>query len=192
MSLSTSNVCNKCKTRVPKNRPRLVCNFCNLAKHYKCQSLSKADAYYIINSTTCYWSCYECVADMLPVNACTITRNKNIKTDNNSTVRFKAKCFSCNGQSYSQKSISNCTWCDEVCHNKCINGILGCNKCCDAMIPGFRVHNYELYGTTSSAANDCMFNPYCSSNNVHLIGDKIANEVEQNNFWNEISDCLIK
>ena len=190
MSLGTNNVCNKCKTRVPKNRPRLVCNICNLAKHYKCQNLSKADGYSIINCTTLNWSCYECMTEILPLNACTVTRTKNNKTDN-TTVRFKAKCFSCSGQSYSVKTISTCPWCDEVCHRKCINGILGCNKCCDDMIPGFRFHNYELYGTTSTAANDCIFNPYCSSNNVYQIGDKIANEAEHNNFWNEISDCLI-
>jgi exonuclease III len=102
-----------------------------------------------------------------------------------------AKCSSCNGQSYSKNNISNCPWCDQVCHKKCINGILGCNKCCDATIPGFRVHTYELYGSISTYANDCIFNPYSSSNNAFQIGEKITNESEENSFWNEISDRLI-
>ena len=188
MSLGTNNVCTKCRTRVPKNRPRLVCSICNTAKHYKCQSLTKTDAYFIISCTTLDWSCYECVTEILPVNACVVTRKKSVDT----IARFKVKCSSCNGQSYSAKNISNCQWCGEICHKKCVNGTLGCNKCCDDMIPGFRVHNYELYGSTPTIiANDRVFNPYCSSNNVNQIGDKIANEAEQNSFWSEISDCLV-
>ena len=189
MSLSANNTCSKCKCRVPKNRPRLVCDICNLTKHYRCQSLSKTDAYFIIKCADSTWSCNECIFDILPVNACTVSRAKNCSQ--NSTPKFKTKCFSCDGQSYSAKNVDNCPWCGAVCHKKCINNNLGCNKCCDNMIPGFRVNNFELYGTTTAACNDFIFNPYCSSNNIYQIGDKIANEAEHNNFWNEISDCLI-
>ena len=76
------------------------------------------------------------------------------------------------------------------CHKKCINNSLGCNNCCDNIIPGFRVHNYELLGNIEQV-NNKIFNPYSHTSNVNLIGDIIANEQENNTVWNDISDHLI-
>ena len=191
MSLINNNVCDQCNTRVPKNRPKLTCSLCNLTKHYRCQTLSKADAYTIIRSSSYQWTCYECLSGTLPVNVCTVSRNRSNNSNTVPVPRFNTKCHSCDGQSYSVNNVSSCPWCDELCHNKCINSSLGCNKCCDYMIPGFRVHNYELYGT-AGFTNNYIYNPYSSSNNVNLIGDTITNEAENNSCWNEISDFLIK
>ena len=185
MSLTERNVCEKCDVRLPKNRPKLICAHCLRAKHYSCQKLSKADAWSIIDNKAYDWICYECFADMLPVNApVKISRSKP------STNDFKAKCQCCGGQSYSPKNLITCPWCSELSHQKCVNNSLGCNNCCDKIIPGFRVHNYELYDRIGH--NKSIFNPYNQSNFSNLIGDRIANEEENNVMWNEISEFLIR
>ena len=154
MSLSGNDMCDKCNVRVPKNRPKLVCSHCKLAKHYKCQNLSRNDAHTIIVSNSTYqWTCGECFAGILPINACTVTRSKTPTTNS-----FKAKCQCCGGMSYNSKNVDTCPWCDQLCHIKCINSKLGCNTCCDDMIPGFRVHNYELFAGIEHK-NDFVFNP---------------------------------
>lgn len=188
MSLTDKNICDKCCVRVPKNRPKIVCTLCNIAKHYRCQSLSRADAEYIIRHPTYEWMCGDCFADILPVNACVVNNKprKNMVT----VSRFKQKCMSCGGQSYSPRNIGACVWCGELCHNKCLNGDLGCNRCCEAMIPGFHVHNHELFGTTGRN-NNSIFNPYSPSHMSNLIGDTIAREEESNPMWSEISEFLL-
>ena len=185
MSLSAKNVCEKCDVRLPKNRPKLICSYCNHAKHYRCQNLSKADAWSIIDNKKLDWICYECFSDMLPVNAVNI-----INRSKPSINHFKAKCQSCGGQSYSPKNLLTCPWCDQLSHLKCVNNSLGCNNCCDNMIPGFRVYNHELYGNIGH--NNFIFNPYSQSNYSNLIGDRIANEEENSAVWNEISEFLIR
>ena len=63
--------------------------------------------------------------------------------------------------------------------------------CCSDIIPGFHVHNYELYGTIGQV-NDLRYNPYSLADNVNLIGDRISTEEGDNSVWNEISEILIK
>ena len=185
MSLTDRNVCEKCDVRLPKNRPKLICAYCRCAKHYSCQKLSTADAWSIIDNKAYDWTCYECLADMLPVNApVKIDRSKPSKES------FKAKCQCCDGLSYSPKNITTCPWCTQLCHIRCVNNSLGCNNCCDNMIPGFRVHNYELYDRIDH--NKYIYNPYSQSNFSNLIGDRITNEQENNAMWNEISEFLIR
>ena len=193
MSLSAKNICDRCDVRVPKNRPILRCSHCKLAKHYKCQNLSRADAQNIINyknNIDYDWICNTCTLEILPVNACTVTICRTKHTGD----RFKVKCHCCGGQSYSPNNVLSCPWCDQLCHKKCINLNLGCNKCCDDIIPGFRVHNYELYGVYGNIRHvkSSIFNPYSHTNNINLIGDIIENEEENNNMWNEVSDFLIR
>ena len=185
MSLTEKNVCEKCDVRLPKNRPKLTCSHCLHAKHYRCQKLSKTEAWSIIDNKTYDWICYECFSDMLPVNAPVDTSGSKPSINN-----FKAKCQCCGGQSYSPKNLITCQWCGQLCHLRCVNNSLGCNNCCDNMIPGFRVYNYELYGNIGH--NNYIFNPYSQSNYSNLIGDKIANEEENNAMWNEISEFLIR
>ena len=134
MTTTGKIVCDKCEVRLPKNRPRLICGLCDKVKHYRCQRLSRADAEAIINDRTYDWTCIDCFAWMLPVNACATVRTKT------PTVKFKIKCNCCSGYSYSPRTTATCPWCDQRCHVKCLNGSLGCHKCCDSMIPGFRVN----------------------------------------------------
>ena len=188
MSLTKRNTCEKCNVRLPKNRPKLVCGYCKLSKHYRCQNLSKSEAFHICQNADYEWTCYDCMAEILPINACAVVRrNKSRSTE----PRFKVKCYSCNGQSYSQNNIVSCPWCDNLSHKKCVNGSLGCNMCCSDIIPGFHVHNYELYGTIGRV-NDLRYNPYSLADNVNLIGDRISTEEGDNSVWNEISEILIK
>ena len=178
-------VCDKCDVRLPKNRPKLICSFCKIIKHYRCQRLSRAEAQSIVDDSSYQWTCAECFAWMLPVNACAAKTSRNVEQGE----RFKQKCFCCSGYSYSQKNVSTCPWCNEISHKKCLNGSLGCNNCCDRMIPGFRVHNYELYDNIG-IGNTYIFNPYDHTHHANVIGDMIASEEEHNNVWSEISNFL--
>jgi exonuclease III len=62
------------------------------------------------------------------------------------------------------------------------------------MIPGFHVYSHELLGNISSInhARDNIFNPYSHENNMNLVGDRIANEEENNAIWHELSDFLLR
>ena len=164
-TLTTKVTCEKCAVRLPKNRPQLVCSHCNKVKHYRCQNLSKAEAQSIVENTNYPWTCFDCLVFMLPVNA-----RRNSKSSNNAqtAIKFKEQCRCCGGFSYCERNISMCQWCDQICHVKCLNGYLGCNTCCDSMIPGFRVQNYELYGDVNNK-NNSIFNPYDRDRNVNVI-----------------------
>ena len=185
MTVIGRTICDRCNIRIPVNRPKLVCTHCNVTKHYKCQNLSKNDAFIIINSMAHSWICKDCIVTILPINACA-----RAKATTNTASKFKAQCNSCGGHCYNPLNIMACPWCDLDCHKKCINNILGCNNCCDNIIPGFRVHNYDLLGNIEQV-NNKIFNPYSHTSNVNLIGDIIANEQENNTVWNDISDHLI-
>ncbi len=188
----TSVNCDKCNIRIPKNRRNLVCSQCRCIKHYKCYNLTKADVANIIDYPGYRWSCTECMSEILPINACSYTsRSARSKTDPHSDgIRFKAKCHGCDGMSYSQNNVVSCPCCNNICHKKCVKGILGCIKCCNDIIPGFNCHMYELYDNIGHNKN-CIYNPYDLNNNVNLIGNLISNEEENNAFWNEISEQLI-
>ena len=186
VTMTSKNICDKCEVRLPKNRPKLRCSQCNTIKHYKCQYLSKSDAQYIVDNANYQWICTDCFADILPVNACTSNCTRNSNSEN----KFKEKCRCCGGYSYTPKKISTCPWCNQICHIKCLNDSLGCNNCCENMIPGFYVQNYELFGNIHNGGNN-IFNPYNHLHTTNLIGDKIASEEEHNSMWNEVSNFLI-
>ena len=79
MTTVNNYYCNKCSVRIPKHRPRLVCSICKQLKHLRCQYLSRSEATHILNTDT-NWICRDCVAEILPVNACTYN-NKAGKTN---------------------------------------------------------------------------------------------------------------
>ena len=132
--------------------------------------------------------CRDCIFDILPVGAC--SRAKIKKSDGAST--FKASCYSCGGLSYSPKNIQVCPWCENTCHAKCVNNSLGCNKCCEDIIPGFYVHVHQLLKLDLNQYNSNLYNPYDYDSMHNQIGDMIENEEESNSMWNDISQFLIK
>ena len=178
--------CEKCLVRLPKNRPRLVCSHCLTPKHYRCQGLSKNDAINILEQYSNYWTCAECMIDIFPINAC----SSGTKSRTETAPKFKSKCACCSGYSYTDKNVGSCPWCEGVCHVRCLNGRLGCNKCCEDIIPGFHVNSYELYGIPGYSNRD-IFDPYHRTHNTNLIGDRISNDEECANVWSEMSDFLI-
>ena len=131
MSILANNKCDSCNVRLPKNRPKLFCKFCSNYKHYRCHRLCKSDAQYIIDLGASYdWMCNECTLDALPVNAA-----ERPKRDPNRAPKVRYTCYSCTGNSYKLSNLRQCPWCDNLCHLKCINASLGCNTCCQEMIP---------------------------------------------------------
>ena len=138
---SKTDFCDECKVRIPKNRPKLYCSNCEQPKHFRCQKLTKNDAQHIIDLQI-LWTCVNCLLSALPVNACNIVRNN--KTSSQTNLKFKVKCASCSGWSYSPRNVKNCSWCDGFVHLKCFRNQLGCVKCCNENIPGYNVTSYEI------------------------------------------------
>ena len=124
--------CDKCSLKIPKQQPKLKCSICEKFKHLSCQKLTKADARNLIHSNVS-WSCQECISDILPINAC---KKSKISKNGIPTVKFKVKCSSCNGYSYTPRNVRTCDFCDNKVHAKCWNW------CCENIFPGF--HTYTL------------------------------------------------
>ena len=110
--------CEKCDVKIPKYQPILVCDLCSISKHLACQNLKKSDAL-LINHLGISWSCRECISQALPIN---LVRRK-FSEDTNKT-KFKIKCNSCSGFSFSQRTTKTCQWCDGQVHAKCRKGDL--------------------------------------------------------------------
>ena len=105
--------CDKCGVRIPKNRPLLKCSICDSIKHFKCNGLSKNEAFEIIQNHP-QWTCQECLSSILPVNLVLGTKHK---LDN---------CDACFKKISSTTAVSACPLCDRRCHKTCLNGNLGC------------------------------------------------------------------
>ena len=181
-----NNTCKKCNVKLLRQRPNLFCSLCTTVKHYRCQGLSKTEAQYILNHTTNSWICKECIVEILPVNACTNAGTVKVSAGSS----YKAKCQCCGGMSYSEKNTKTCPWCLELCHIKCLNNSLGCDKCCEQMIPGFRVNCCEIIGDFCHK-NSAIFNPYSSLHYTNVIGDQFSQEQDCNSLWNDISHTLM-
>ena len=176
--------CETCAVKIPKSQPILVCSMCRIPKHLRCQKLTKSDANYIkyLNND---WTCEQCTASILPIYACSpVTRHRD------QPKRFKVQCASCNGYSYSPKNVRTCYWCDSNVHVKCWSNELGCKSCCEQIIPGYNVHNHELFDSHNN--NKFIYNPYHSSHFTMQIGEILDSEEESNQVWSEISDFLVK
>ena len=180
--------CDTCDVKIPKSQPKLVCSTCKILKHLRCQKLTKADANYNIKYLGRDWICEQCIRDILPIDACPSVRQKK---SNLSLPKVKIQCTSCSGYCYSPKNVRTCCWCENKVHAKCWNDSLGCQSFCEAIIPGYNVHTYELSGNYN-AKNNFVFNPYHKSHFTMLIGDIIDSEVESSELWSEISDFLVK
>ena len=129
--------------------------------------------------------CNECTLDALPVNAA-----ERPKREPNRAPRVRYTCYSCTGNSYKLSNVRQCPWCDNLCHLKCLNASLGCNTCCQEMIPGFGYRNYELFDNLND--NSTIFNPFSETSHCNMIGDRNSNEEENSAMWNEISNFLDK
>ena len=175
--------CEKCEVKIPKHQPILICDLCCKIKHLSCEKLSKSDAS-TIKDLGISWSCHECLANTLPVNA--VRRQVSKDIDEN---KFKVKCSSCNGFSHSQRTVKTCQWCDGQVHAKCWKGELGCKSCCEKIIPGYHAYTHELYGLDNRKNNN-IYNPYSSAHFAMQIGNALDDEENNNNVWSEISELL--
>ena len=176
--------CETCQIKIPRAQPKLFCTICNKLKHLACQKLTKADAYNLIHLKV-LWTCKECIFDILPVGACSSVPSGTHKKCN----KFKARCFSCNGYSYSIRNVRTCGHCMKQVHLKCFNNDLGCTKCCESMIPGFYAYSYELIGDPYYK-NDKIFNPYDSNHFTQLIGEVLGGEEETDQIFKDASELL--
>ena len=178
-------LCDTCSIKIPKAQPKLYCTQCTKLKHLACQNLTKADAKHIIQLNVS-WTCKECILQILPVNACSMPKREKKIT----TKKFKVKCSSCNGFSYSPKNVRTCEWCDQQVHVKCWNHSLGCNKCCEETLPGFHAYSYELLGDPH-LKNNKTYNPYSTAHFTQQIGEMLENEEDSNYAFNQASEILV-
>ena len=183
-SLPKAKVCDKCNKRIPKNAPLLTCSLCNDTKHPKCMRLSKSDSLHIISSGFS-WTCYDCLASALPINAC----HSPVEKPAFGPV-FKVKCNSCTGWCYSPKNLRYCNWCGKSIHSKCMKHELGCKTCCESMIPGFNYEPHHLLDDYSHL-HDLFFNPYDRENIANEIGNQLDDEQDRE-YFDEISNILVE
>ena len=168
--------CEKCDVRIPKNRPLLICDLCENIKHYKCQNLSKKDAIEIIFNSNISWTCHECTMSILPLNICDNRQYKSLNTKPTSAV-----CRACEKRITVRSKTSNCNWCDERCHDKCIS-VIGCKRCRMEMIPGCSYNCSEINGNFClTKFNDKFFDPFSRDRDNNNIGEKHSLENESVN-----------
>ena len=172
----SKSTCEKCNVRIPKNRPLLKCSNCDEIKHYKCNGLSKTDANEIISSSY-LWTCLDCITSILPINLATSPKRTSLE-----------KCTSCNKNINAHSTVATCDWCDNRCHKSCINGNLGCIKCCTDNIPGYNHYAHEILGL-SCLVNKPMFNHWSQEHLINQLG--LPNEaLEEQTTWNELSSII--
>ena len=170
--------CEKCDVRILNNRPMLKCSICKSIKHFKCNGLSKNEAFEIIQNNP-EWACQDCIFCILPVN---LVLNIKPKLDN---------CTACLKKISSNSFVSKCPWCNARCHKSCINGSLGCAECCSDIIPGSKCYAHELLGETFLDSRP-RFNPFCQEHHINQLGSRFNFHDEQsewNEFSNQISQC---
>ena len=93
--------CDKCNVRIPKNRPMLKCDICDYIKHFKCNGLTKNEAFEIIERSG-HWTCQECMLKILPINAM--------------PEPHVYKCHVCSKIINSTTARVVCTLCNHLCH----------------------------------------------------------------------------
>ena len=137
--------CEKCNERVPSHHPFLFCTVCKKHKHYKCNYLTRSDALNIINSVESLdWACYDCRIEILPLECVTCPIATHDSNTSPLVNNSRPTCSACNKQI--SKTPVTCSWCDNVCHKKCVKNSLGCTVCCNSMIPGYHYTTFELIG----------------------------------------------
>ena len=188
--------CGTCEIRIPHNRPVLFCSLCKDHKHYKCNGLTKNEAWDIIyNNHMEHWTCRDCYDLLFPHNTDTPDTVPNTPTKpvtNNHNITYS--CSSCNKpcpSPYSARSIV-CIWCDSQCHKKCHKNSLGCISCCNGIIPGYNCDAHQINGSLLYHGNNSkVFDPYNSTVLTNQIGNSSDNE-EEAQLWSEISNNLKK
>ena len=93
--------------------------------------------------------------------------------------------------SYKRANLEDCHWCNGLVHKKCLNGYLGCIKCCDKMIPGFRYNAADLL-EIEPHRNLKLFNPYNREDLINNIGNRIRISEENSEIWSDISEKLTR
>ena len=185
MTQNTRITCTTCNDRIPKNRPKLMCDLCNCVKNYRCQNLSKRDANLIVSDQNLRknWTCRDCMLSILPINAAQYYSSKRSKKHNTleSTITSSSttNCCSCNRRAITTTMVL-CPWCNLLSHRKCSNNSLGCDSCCETMIPGFHSHSYDLMGKVTSSKT---YNPYSRHDLINQIGDAMAAEEGSTQTW---------
>ena len=182
--------CDKCSVRISRTRQNLVCDICKRVKHYKCCNLSKNDVNEILRTQENRWTCYECISDVLPMGIAE-TSDNSVSWTPITDLNFKQRCSACDGMSYRRENVEICTWCNDWCHKKCLKSSLGCLKCCDNMIPGYKCYAFELLDN-KNYENAKLFNPYDQKNLINSIGDQIRSTEESSEIWDEISEKLVR
>lgn len=176
--------CHHCHLRISKVTTHLKCSLCNSKFHPKCQGHSKKDALLTLKINP-HWVCRPCITAILPINCCSPSPRDITKPP-----KFKSKCSSCLGWSYTPSNVKICAWCDSPVHNKCLKGDLGCVKCCSSLIPGYMVTTYDLNESYNSSVTS-VFNPYDRNLAANQIGESIDDgnsaDVE---FLNSIAEVL--
>lgn len=179
-------VCDCCEKRLPKNRPLLTCSICQCIKHYKCNNLSKSEAYEIAQnrSLSRSWTCQNCYKSLFP----DFYLPDNL-TQKDTHTTHTDYCGACNKLCSSKHSLkSTCPWCDKICHKKCVKNTLGCISCCNDLIPGYQYDNYQInYSILTN--NNIAYDLYHRDAFINLIGDSIDIENEQTNIT-DIADLM--
>ena len=181
--------CEKCDSRIPKNRPLLFCSICDLVKHYLCNNLSRNEAVSIIeNGHMKYWTCQMCISSIFPG-----TTHEKTCTNTAAKVQPKIICCTVCDKPCSSNNLNNCTtcnWCEQPCHiKKCRRGSLGCLNCCNELIPGYNCEAYQITNNFSNRSNSVSFEPYNHTTLTNQIGDKIDMEGE-GPIWDDIANKL--
>ena len=170
--------CEKCGTRIPNNRPVLKCSLCDCIKHFKCNGLTRNEAFDIIENHS-HWTCLDCLQNILPINLVLNVRNEC------------QKCDACSKLIKSSTAISKCEWCGSRCHKTCTNGQLGCNKCCSTLIPGYKYFAHDLLGETY-LENRPLFNPFDQEHIINQLGlhkDTLHEQATLNDFSDTLLNC---
>ena len=149
--------------------------------------LSKSSATILANN---HWSCNDCLSEILPfINS---TLDDETAPRGRPRDKFKVRCHSCKGWSYTAiRNVSVCGWCDNTVHSKCYRHDLGCNSCCEDIIPGYNTSCTALNDNYSASSHGAMYNPYDRTHIINSIGEKI-DECENSELWNSVSDMLLK
>ena len=167
--------CEKCDVRIPKNRPMLKCSICNSIKHFKCNGLTKNEAFEIIKNDT-DWSCKDCIFSILPVN---------LVLDVRQTLE---NCSVCEKKISSNSIVFKCTWCEGRCHKSCVKGQLGCVRCSENIIPGLDCFAHGLLGETFLDSRP-QFNPYDQEHTINQLGLHL-NLGDEQTLWNDLSERI--
>lgn len=187
--------CTNCRIRVPQNRPMLTCSICRDFKHYKCNNLSKNEAFALIaNGHMGYWACQDCMVSLFPATIDDETINTVTSHDYNNTKYTTMQCGACNkpcSPLLTDNFNNTCNWCDRPCHKKCLKNSLGCIACCNSIIPGYNYDSYQLTNSLLSNNNRIVFAPYDHTSLTNQIGESIDAEGE-GPVWAEIADQMKK